>query len=85
MKSIILKSALGIALLLTPAIETIASQNEKQVYASEQVYICTGPSAKRYHKSASCRGLSRCSGEIIKVSKSEAQSRGKTPCKMCYK
>lgn len=85
MKSIILKSVLGIALLLTPAIETIASQNGKQVYASEQVYICTGPTAKRYHKSANCRGLGRCSGEIIKVSKSKAKSMGKTPCKMCYK
>jgi hypothetical protein len=84
MKSIILKSVLGIVLLLTPAIEGIASQNENKTYANEQVYICTGATAKRFHKSEKCRGLSRCSGEIIKVSKEEAIKRGKTPCKICY-
>ncbi len=84
MKSTIIKSILGLALLLTPAIETIASQNEKQSYKSETVYICTGPSSKRYHKTSRCRGLNRCSGEVISVSKSKAEAQGKTPCKICY-
>lgn len=83
MKTII-KTALALALMLTPAIETIASHNEKQSYKSETVYICTGPSSKRYHKSNHCKGLRRCSGEVISVSKSKAVAQGKTPCKICH-
>ena len=48
------------------------------------VYVCTGPSAKRYHRTANCSGLSRCSGEIVKMTVSEAQKKGKTPCQRCH-
>ena len=50
-----------------------------------QVYICTGPSSKRYHRTSTCKGLVKCSKEVKKVTKSYAESKGKTPCKMCYK
>lgn len=33
---------------------------------SDGVYICTGPQSRRYHKSASCKGLRNCSREIKK-------------------
>jgi hypothetical protein len=49
------------------------------------VYICTGPSSKCYHKTDKCKGISRCSKEIIEVKQSYAESKGRTPCKMCYK
>lgn len=52
--------------------------------SSEDVYICTGPQSKRYHCDEMCKGLSRCSGEIKCVTKSEAEDDGKTPCHMCY-
>ena len=84
MKTIILKTMLGLVLLLSPTFETIASKNVVQTNNEEKVYICTGSSSKRYHKSSSCRGLKRCSGEIIRVSKSDAIERGKTPCRICY-
>lgn len=48
------------------------------------VYVCTGPTATRYHKSSTCNGLSRCSGSINKISVEEAESEGRTPCKICY-
>lgn len=48
------------------------------------VYICTGPKAKRYHKTEKCRGLQNCSGEITKVTIEKAKAGGKTPCKICY-
>lgn len=48
-----------------------------------QVYICTGPDAYRYHKTDRCRGLNRCTGDIKKVSVSYAQSVGFTACKIC--
>lgn len=50
----------------------------------ETVYICTGASSIRYHSLQDCRGLERCSGSIEKVSKSYAESIGRTPCKICY-
>lgn len=50
----------------------------------ETVYICTGESSVRYHSSPDCRGLERCSGSVEKVSKSYAESIGRTPCRICY-
>lgn len=55
---------------------------EPQKKAEEKVYICTGKSAKRYHRTSNCRGLNRCSGKI--VSKSSAEKGNRTPCKICY-
>lgn len=51
---------------------------------SNRVYVCTGGYSYRYHKSKSCDGLSNCGGEIKEVSKEEAKSIGRTPCRMCY-
>lgn len=51
---------------------------------SDNVYICTGSSSKRYHCDPDCKGLSRCSGEIEEVSEEEAEDMGRTPCKICY-
>lgn len=51
---------------------------------SDNVYICTGSSSKRYHCDPDCKGLSRCSGEKEKISEEEAEDMGRTPCKICY-
>lgn len=51
---------------------------------SDNVYICTGSSSKRYHCDPGCKGLSRCSGEIEEISEEEAEDMGRTPCKICY-
>lgn len=50
----------------------------------ESVYICTGETSTKYHCDQDCRGLSHCSGEIEEVSEEEAESMGRTPCKICY-
>lgn len=84
MKSTIIKSILGLALLLTPAIETIASQNERNSNKRTTVYICTGPKSYRYHRTKNCRGFKNCSTEIQAVSLSYAKSIGRTPCGYCY-
>ena len=49
------------------------------------VYVCTGPYAKRYHKTKTCRGLSNCSESIVKVLLKDAIADGRTQCKTCYK
>ena len=61
--------------------DTLSSTSETETY----VYICTGGSSKRYHKSPSCKGLDRCSKDIKKVTLSYAEDNGRTPCKVCHK
>ncbi len=48
------------------------------------VYICTGPYAKVYHSSPSCRGLNRCSGDVRTIRLKSAQNMGRKACKICY-
>ena len=65
---------------------TISTTQAKgpQKKAEEKVYICTGKSAKRYHRTSNCRGLNRCSGRGASISKSAAEKGNRTPCKICY-
>ncbi len=51
---------------------------------SEYVYICTGPKAKVYHATPKCKGLSKCSGDIKKVTLEEIQ-KSRRACKLCVK
>ncbi len=55
------------------------TKNSKTVY----VLICNSSSAYAYH-SYECRGLSRCRSSVSKVTRSEAESVGRAPCKICY-
>lgn len=48
--------------------------------ADAEVYICTGKSAKRYHFTKGCRGLTNCKAEIKKVTIEDATKEGKTIC-----
>lgn len=49
-----------------------------------EVYICTGGSSRRYHRTPYCCGLNNCRDEIIDVTIEEAEDEGKTPCQRCY-
>lgn len=51
---------------------------------NSSVYICTGSSSYRYHRTSNCSGLNNCQSEIEEVSVSYATSIGRTPCKKCY-
>ena len=90
----------GIALLLPEAIGESRSSayafDEDSIHhecvmdidadADVEVYICTGPQSKRYHKTKGCRGLSSCSRQILKITLREATDEyGRTPCGYCYK
>lgn len=44
------------------------------------VFICVSKSASKYHFSENCKGLSRCTHKISKVSLAEAKSAGYTLC-----
>lgn len=47
------------------------------------VYVCASGKAIRYHTDPYCRGLRRCSREIIATTVEEAQDNGRTPCHIC--
>lgn len=44
------------------------------------VYLCNSKGGKKYHFTKDCQGLRNCKAEIIKVTLSEAKSKGKTIC-----
>jgi hypothetical protein len=52
--------------------------------AVEKVYVCDSKSSVAYHEKKDCSGLKKCKHEIIYITKTEAQNKGKRPCKICY-
>lgn len=77
------KLLLSLAFIL---IAGTATQTAFEVSAKKEttVYVCTGPKSKRYHATSSCKGLNRCSRDIVSMPQSEAAQKGFTPCKICY-
>lgn len=50
----------------------------------EQVYICNNKNTSVYHITKSCKALTKCSHEIITVSKTDAINKyAKRACKVC--
>ena len=74
-------SVLVSVLLLTSFAPVRTAAVKEPVY----VYLCEGPASKVYHASPDCRGLSRCSTKIYKVTLQEAVKMGRRPCKIEYK
>lgn len=50
-----------------------------------KVFICKGPSSTVYHRSISCKGLSRCSTQVYGVSITEAKQLGRRACRIEYR
>ena len=75
---------------IAPSIDTVAAA--QSYYASltaartdANVYICDSKTAKAYHKGEDCRGLNRCTHEVVKVTKREAEEEyGRVPCQVCH-
>ncbi len=44
------------------------------------VYICGTKGAKKYHYTENCRGLNACKHEIVKTTRSQAESFGLRLC-----
>lgn len=52
---------------------------------TDKVYICDSSTSVAYHDSKDCKGLNRCTHEIIHIPKSSAIDKyGKRACKLCY-
>lgn len=73
-------------LLMVPLSSADASQDVSVPNKEDMVYICTGPQSNCYHRTPGCHGLNKCSGDIRKVSKKEAEEKyRRRACKICYK
>ena len=51
--------------------------------ATSQAYYCASGNVVKYHSSATCRGLNRCSAVVKPLALSEAQAQME-PCKICH-
>lgn len=59
-------------------------EEEGETADGSMVYVCTGPTARTYHATPNCRGLSRCSGDVVELSEDEAVDElQRRPCKIC--
>lgn len=80
-----IKSLLLVLLFIVIAAPCETSEAASAANTGEKtVWVCGGPNSKRYHRHPGCAGLKRCSKTPSKISISEAQRRGYTPCKKCY-
>lgn len=81
MKKLLIAAALMLPMMLCGS----SASNGTAVGKSENtVYVCTGKSAKKYHKSSSCKGLRNCKGDIVVMEKNRAEAMGRRPCRICY-
>lgn len=62
----------------------VSQANTATTVQETYVYICTGPQSTKYHKTSTCKGLKRCSREVIKITLDKAKEMKRTPCKICY-
>lgn len=50
-----------------------------------KVYVCDSKTSVAYHEYKDCRGLQKCTHEIVYVTKKDAVNKyGKRACKICY-
>ena len=62
-------------------------RQSQQSYAQNKpiyVYVCTGKYATKYHSYSNCKGLNNCKGTVVKMTKQDAEQKGKSPCSLCY-
>ena len=48
------------------------------------VYFCDSSTSVAYHASENCKGLNKCTHNIIRITVNDAIGRGKRACKICY-
>lgn len=80
-----------VALFLTIAANAQTEQNKSQHQQQKAVkkaaivyvYVCESGNSVKYHKSETCRGLSKCKAGVREYDKKVA-SLTHDPCKICY-
>ncbi|MDJ1505248.1 hypothetical protein [Xanthocytophaga agilis] len=49
----------------------------------QKVYVCDSKTSYAYHSNSSYKGLSRCTHQILSMTRKEVQE-SRSPCKLCY-
>ncbi|HLZ87140.1 MAG TPA: hypothetical protein VKQ52_07870 [Puia sp.] len=82
---LVLAALFAVTVLASGASLPVGPAAHPRVFHKETyVYICNSSGAYAYHSTKSCRGLNRCSHEILKVTLSEAvNTYRRKPCKIC--
>ena len=78
------KKILLVLILLVGQLFDIQAFEKENSFRETYVYICTGPKSKKYHSTRKCKGLNKCTKDIVEVTKSYAVEIGRTACKICY-
>jgi hypothetical protein len=84
-KLLLLLVIFAIAIISSGAPPPAAEKDHARTFKKETyVFICNSNGAYAYHSTKSCRGLNRCTHEILKVTLSEAvNTYRRKPCKIC--
>jgi hypothetical protein len=84
-KFFIIISFLGI--IVFSGCSTSKDYNSKRKAKNKETYVfvCKSPTAHAYHKTQNCKGLSKCTHNIVRITEIEAKKQEYNPCKLCYK
>ncbi|SDM22064.1 hypothetical protein SAMN04488090_2879 [Siphonobacter aquaeclarae] len=55
------------------------------VSREKTVFICYSRSAYAYHADSLCHGLQRCTHQIFRISRRQAEQKRYQPCKICFR
>ena len=55
------------------------------IHATDDVWVCQGSGATRFHSNDTCAGLQQCTKKIIIMTRGEAEAKGRTWCHKCYR
>lgn len=72
-----------ISLLLFCAALAMSANDGTRVNSSSTVYLCMGPGSECFHTTSTCRGLNRCSTQVVPVSRTKAGQMHRRPCGWC--
>jgi hypothetical protein len=71
--------------LSSAVLQIAASPVRNATVAAQNVYICNSKESVAYHSTKSCKGLNKCTHEVLTVTLQDAQDRyNRRACKMCY-
>lgn len=64
----------------------ISSTTKQEInhFSAYFAYYCTGIYSKSMHSHMDCRGLSNCSGQILRTSQEELRNSGMQYCRICW-
>ena len=63
-----------------PSVTSVATVKYEPPRPSPEVYICNGPSSRKYHYNDDCNGLRNCSTDLERISVADAKNMERGLC-----